>query len=121
LLALGVARSTAINNDVLGISRSATEKIHDHYTVIGVGLDERVAGHPDLPYLRETGQARHFRRVHEVVVPKVQPLQRQESLNASQGTKSVTAKVQGGDGWERVSGKRMHRLNHAVRQIQSAQ
>jgi hypothetical protein len=84
LLALGIAGSTTIDNNVLGVARSATEEIHDDDAVAGVSLYERVSGHPNLPYLRETGESCHFRRVHEVVIAEIQALQGKETFDTSE-------------------------------------
>jgi hypothetical protein len=82
LFSLGIARSTTINNNVLGVARSATEEIHDDDTIVGVSLYERVSRHPNLPYFRETGESCHFRRVHDVVVAEIQALQGEKAFDA---------------------------------------
>jgi hypothetical protein len=84
LLSLGIAGSTAIDNNVLSIARGATEEIHDDDAVVGVRLYERVSRHPNLPYFRETGESRHFRRVHEVVVAEIQALQGKKAFDAGE-------------------------------------
>lgn len=77
LLPLSVPRPSAINDDILGITRSPTEEVHDYNSISRVSVDKRITRHPNLPYLRETCESRNLCRVRQVVVPKIQSFQRE--------------------------------------------
>jgi len=59
----------------------------------GITVDE------DFLNVRYVRQARQFRGIHDLVVSKVDPLERRQSLNSGQRSQPIVPQIQRGDRW----------------------
>lgn len=83
LLPLSVAGSCRIDDDILGVARRSAEQIEDGDSVVGIRLAERVAVDVNLGDIRNDRKTSELSGIRQIVVPEVDPLQRQQPLDAS--------------------------------------
>lgn len=81
---LRTGRPCRIDDNVFRVARRLAEEIEDGNPVVGVRLAEGIAVDINISDIRHAGESRHLCWVSQSVVSKVNPLQRQQSLNASQ-------------------------------------
>jgi hypothetical protein len=76
LLPLGIARSCGVNDDILGIAGGSAKEVEYRYSVVGIRLAERVTVDINFGNVRYNSESCQFGRVRQVVVSKVDTLQR---------------------------------------------
>ena len=75
LFSLREPRTRSIDDDVVRVAWCTAEQVEDHHTVSGIRFHERIARHPNLPYLRKIGKSGNLHRIGKHVVSEIQPFQ----------------------------------------------
>lgn len=78
-----------IDQNILRVTGSASEKVEDDHSVAAMSLCERVARHPDLSDIRYTSQSCQLGRICHSVVAQVESLERIKSFHTSDRYQSI--------------------------------
>jgi len=84
-----IAWTRRINHNVLRVTRRGPEEIENRHSVISMGPCKGISGNPYFTNFRGPGQSCHFSWVSELVVSKIKPLDRGETLDTRYRGKAI--------------------------------